>query len=105
MGLLHAWEDSRACINRVYFAERCGDRWKVTVHHARGLGFQYKWFIDYKGKRWTAEDVMSKLKSSGYCRATVGGGKLDRVWFVHPERPIARDLLEPTIENNRFYPE
>ena len=99
--LLHAWEDNRACINRVYTANRCGDHWKVKVRHAKGLGFQYEWFIQYKEEQWTSDEIILKLKSNGYCQATEGEGMPCPAWFVNPERPDAKDLLEEEICNNR----
>jgi len=122
LGLLHATNDDGQIINRVHRFNKSLrlPRWHdADVHHIadvdlvlygpkeglrsasfrfpRGLGFQYKCFVDYESK-WSADQVKEELKKWGCIKPDEGSGKPQRVWFLIPGYPTAG-------LNNTFYPE
>ena len=121
LGLLHATNDDGQIINRVHRFKKSlrsimldpdvehtgglmklGPGWKkglrsASFRYPRGLGFQYKCFVDYAGE-WSADQVSEELKKWGCINPDEGSGKPQRFWFLIPGYPTAG-------LNNTFYPE
>jgi hypothetical protein len=104
LGVLHARDDGQI-VNRVYRPKsRPRGFWTATVSHRKGVGFQYKWFVDCEDSA-LADQVVTELERAGFTRFGKGSGKANRVWFIDDTSPTAQDPEHPKITNNMLWPE
>lgn len=110
-GVLHASNDDKTIINRVYWFKKGRDgKWHASIRHPKNVGFQYKCFVAYKTTyrskaRLLKEKkvIKARLRKAGYKNPTVGKGKPNRVWFILKGEHTAKDSHGNT--NNHYYPE
>lgn len=62
-------------------------------------GARFKLFVDHAGR--TAEEVEALLLNIGMSQITVGGGKPDRLWFIHPD--FCSHTYVDGLTNNVWY--
>lgn len=76
-----------------------GNSMVVKVRYPKGLGFEFKCFVDHPGRAF--EDVQKELLEKGFKEITCGGGKKDRAWFLLENFPVVQSGPN---RNNLYYP-
>lgn len=76
-------------------------KYKVRVSFNGRLGMQFKCFVDFKDIDF--QEVFNILEQNSFADITVGIGKKNRVWFIHPEYEV--HTTSDQIKNNFIYPQ